>query len=78
MVVVCPYCLGTALIRTSQQSSELTKEITCQCRNLECGHTFVAIVEVVRTLSPSAIKNPSLETILNRHPKKNKEASLTA
>ncbi|MCD9124011.1 ogr/Delta-like zinc finger family protein [Cupriavidus sp. UGS-1] len=36
------------------------REITYQCRNPECGHTFVVTAEVSRTLSPSAMPNPNV------------------
>lgn len=36
------------------------REITYQCTDPECGHTFVVGAEVLRTLSPSAKPNPSV------------------
>lgn len=38
----------------------MTRELYCQCTNLDCGHTFVSLVEVVRTLSPSSIPDPDI------------------
>ena len=56
--VTCPHCMGLAIIRTSKQLSRLVRETTCQCQNIACGHTFVAHVEVVRTISPAAFPDP--------------------
>ncbi|WP_454734211.1 ogr/Delta-like zinc finger family protein [Cupriavidus pauculus] len=38
----------------------MTRELYCQCANLDCGHTFVSLVEVVRTLSRVASQTPTL------------------
>lgn len=58
--VTCPHCKSRALIRTSRQLTALVKEVYCQCQNLMCGHTFVAHVEAVRTISPSATPDPQV------------------
>lgn len=58
MRIKCPHCKGTARIRTSRVISDLTKDLYCQCENVMCGHTFVASVETVRTISPSATPDP--------------------
>lgn len=42
-------------------------EITYMCKNPECGHIFVAGLEVLRTLSPSAIPDPSVHIQLSKH-----------
>ena len=62
--VTCPHCLNFALIRTSKQLSRLVRETNCQCQNIACGHTFVAHVEVVRTISPAAFPNPDVSAQL--------------
>lgn len=56
----CPHCGSKASIRTSRPVSRMTRELYCQCTNLDCGHTFVSLVEVVRTLSPSSIPDPDI------------------
>lgn len=61
MRIICPHCKGTAKIRTSRAVSELTKDLYCQCQNVMCGHTFVAHVSAVRTISPSATPDPLVE-----------------
>ena len=63
----CPHCEQPAVIRTSVQMSRLMREYMFCCTNPECGHTFVAITEVVRTLSPSATPDPSVNLPLSTH-----------
>lgn len=65
--VHCPHCEAQALIRTSMQMTALTHETTYYCINAECGHTFSALTEIVRTLSPSATPNPSINLPLSTH-----------
>nr|WP_081488833.1 ogr/Delta-like zinc finger family protein [Cupriavidus basilensis] len=60
MKINCPHCGAVAHIRTSRPVSRMTKEMYCQCTNVECGHTFVGLVEVVRTLSPSGTPDPDI------------------
>ena len=40
--------------------STLMKEITYRCQNVDCGHTFVATLEISRTVSLSAMPNPEV------------------
>lgn len=61
MSMPCPHCSATAYVRSSRLMSPISKEMYYQCSNLECGHTFVGVTEVVRTLSPSACPNPSVQ-----------------
>ncbi|MNR50223.1 DNA-binding transcriptional regulator [compost metagenome] len=61
MSMPCPHCSAVAHVRTSRLMSPISKEMYYQCSNLECGHTFVGVIEVVRTLSPSACPNPSVQ-----------------
>lgn len=66
MLIKCPHCKSTSRIRTSRDLSDLTREVTCQCDNVHCGHTFVALIEAVRTLSPSAMPDPMIDIQLSR------------
>lgn len=63
----CPHCEQPAVIRTSVQMSRVTREYMYCCTNPECGHTFVALTEVVRTLSPSATPDPSVTLPISTH-----------
>ena len=60
MKMNCPHCGAVAHIRSSRKVSRMTRELYCQCTNLTCGHTFVGLVEVVRTLSPSNNPDPEI------------------
>lgn len=63
----CPHCKHATSARTSTQLSALYREVTYQCRNLICGHVFVAGLEAIRTLSPSAIPDPEINLPFSRH-----------
>ncbi|MBP7545145.1 MAG: ogr/Delta-like zinc finger family protein [Acidovorax sp.] len=63
----CPHCDSPCVIRSSEHMSMLTRQSFYCCVNAECGHTFVALTEIVRTLSPSATPNPSVNLPLSSH-----------
>lgn len=65
--MACPHCSAQCTIRTSWLMSRLMRELTYACTNPECGHTFVAMTEIVRTLSPSATPDPSVQLPLSSH-----------
>lgn len=56
----CPHCRTLGRIRSSKELSPLLREIYYQCDDLDCGHTWVASLEAIRTLSPSAKPNPAI------------------
>ena len=62
MLIRCPHCEAQAKVRTSQQETKTMRFLTCQCTNVYCGHTFMATLEAIRTISPSAI--PDADVIL--------------
>ena len=66
MHVTCPHCGHRATIRTSKAITRVTREAFCQCTNLACGHTFVAVMEIVRTISPSAVPDPLIASQLQQ------------
>lgn len=47
--------------------SSTLREITYMCTNPMCGHTYVAGLEVLRTLSPSALPRRGLNIPLSAH-----------
>lgn len=57
----CPHCDVQAITRTSVTLSPLYKEITYQCRIPECGFSWVAALEALRSLSPSGNPNPNID-----------------
>lgn len=42
MLVTCPKCGSKTRIATSRSISSETRELYCQCLNLNCGSVFVA------------------------------------
>ncbi|MFT4432066.1 ogr/Delta-like zinc finger family protein [Caballeronia sp. 15715] len=63
----CPHCRSRVIARTSRELSPTMREITFVCFDHECGHTFVAQLEAVRTLSPSAKPNPLVGLPMSPH-----------
>ena len=63
----CPHCEHPAMRRNSLKITVLTHQAMYYCTNPECGHTFVTLTEIVRTLSPSATPNPSVVLPLSDH-----------
>ncbi|MDC7683241.1 ogr/Delta-like zinc finger family protein [Asticcacaulis sp. BYS171W] len=51
----CPVCTGNAKIRESEALSHTTRRLKYLCLDVECGHTWVAHLTYVSTLSPSAL-----------------------
>lgn len=56
-MVTCPTCGTVAAIRTSRELSNTTREIYCQCQNIQCSHTWVAFLSAVRTIVKSGLEN---------------------
>lgn len=54
LITLCPHCEARAKVRSSRTISRLVRESYYQCSDVECGHTFVAQISVIRTISPSA------------------------
>lgn len=61
IIIACPHCESKAIARSSKLLSITLREITYQCTDVYCGHTYVANLEVVRTLSPSAKPNAAVD-----------------
>lgn len=56
----CPHCDGPAGIRNSAALTTTVRHIRYRCENDECGHVFVAELQVIRTIVPSACPNPEV------------------
>ncbi|RGE46145.1 transcriptional regulator [Comamonas testosteroni] len=65
--MACPHCGFDSVIRTSWMMTKLMRETTYQCSNPECSHSFIALTEIVRTLSPSATPDPTINIPLSSH-----------
>lgn len=53
-IINCPHCNARTRVTKTQAMSDTMKEITYQCTDHECGHVFVASLEVLRTVSLSS------------------------
>lgn len=67
MKMRCPHCKTWATVRGSHEVSNLTRESYFACGNTACGHTFAALTEINRTVSPSAIPDPKVRLPLSSH-----------
>ncbi len=54
----CPHCLAKARVRTSREETILSKRLNFECSNFDCGHTFVAALDIIHTVRPSACPDP--------------------
>ncbi|PTP95701.1 ogr/Delta-like zinc finger family protein [Vibrio splendidus] len=60
MLVTCPKCESKTRIATSRSISSETRELYCQCLNLNCGKVFVAHTSFSHFIEPTGQK-PSSE-----------------
>lgn len=67
MKMRCPHCKSVAKVRSSNEVTSLTRETYFICSNAACGHCFVAVTEINRTISPSATPDPSVRLPLSQH-----------
>lgn len=63
----CPHCENTVRAAKSRTLSPMYKEITYMCQNPDCGHVFVAGLEVLRTLTLSAQPKQDIRIPLSQH-----------
>lgn len=75
--IPCPHCSSTVRAVKSRVMSPLFKEITYMCRNSDCGHVFVAGLEVLRTLSLSAVPKQDVRIPLSQHARQSAADQLT-
>lgn len=47
-------------MRGSDQLTALVREVRYRCDNDECGHQFVAHIEIIRTVQPSMQPRPDI------------------
>lgn len=67
MLFICPHCRSKANVRNSRQLTLTLRELFLVCTNIQCGHTFMTGAEVLRTISPSANPDPSVQIPLGRN-----------
>lgn len=70
ITIRCPHCRARATAVKSREMTLTMREVTYVCTNAHCGHTYVAGLEVMRTLSPSAMPNPAVTIPLSMHIKR--------
>lgn len=64
-ITKCPHCKGDAVIRNSEQLSDLVRSATGVCKDPECGHTFKLSISIEYTISPPAKPNPNINLPLS-------------
>ncbi|WP_080402206.1 ogr/Delta-like zinc finger family protein [Burkholderia ubonensis] len=52
--IACPVCQSRAVARSIRKLSDTLREIRYRCENDERGHVYIAHLEAVRTVVPSA------------------------
>lgn len=67
ITIRCPHCKARAIARSSRELSATMREIVYACLDPECGHTYVAQLEAVRTLSPSAKPKNDIRLPISQH-----------
>lgn len=65
--LLCPECGHNAIISKSNRIDPKLSDLYCQCRNVECGHTYVMSLSFGHTISPSALANNRLVKYLADH-----------
>lgn len=58
--IKCPHCDSRSEIRSSRAMSLTVRDIYYACTEVTCGHTWVAQLSIVRTLSQPACPRPSV------------------
>ncbi|MCL1962480.1 MAG: ogr/Delta-like zinc finger family protein [Desulfovibrionaceae bacterium] len=67
----CPHCRTMCIVRSSSVLTRTSRELFFVCMNIDCGHTFSAVMEINRTISPSAIPDPTVVLPMSKHIKRN-------
>lgn len=61
----CPHCGSIGRARSSYRITSIYTEYRIDCTNDECGHVWLAGVEVLRSLIPSSVPNPNIDIPLS-------------
>lgn len=68
MLITCPICNAKARISSSKSMSEKTREIYCQCLNLNCASVFVSLISLSRMIRRTGrAANPRLQPNLYQY-----------
>lgn len=68
--IACPHCRSRAIVRDSEQLTPLVRELRLACTNYDCGHRFVASLEIFRSVAPSACPDPSIHLPVGALPRR--------
>ena len=74
----CPHCGGGAKLRSSEAITPLYRVMYFQCRDLTCGHTYRAEMNILETLVPSARPNPAIKLPVKQHRSRQRMATASA
>lgn len=66
----CPHCREVAIARSSNVLTSTSRDLFYQCSNVNCGHTFRAVLEINCTISPSAVPDPRVIIPMSKHIKR--------
>lgn len=60
--MACPHCGSRGRVRTSIEKTATMRELYFYCSEMFCGHSWVASLEAIRTISPPspAFRNPTI------------------
>ena len=64
-ITKCPHCKGDAVIRNSEQLSDLVRSATGVCKDPECGHTFKLSISIEYTFHHQQNQIPSINLPLS-------------
>lgn len=59
--ISCPHCDAKSIVRTSNDVTNMVREIRFECTNGDCGHSFVGQLSVIRTIRPSRTPRESVK-----------------
>ena len=59
--IACPHCAAATRVMDSRAVTPLLRSMRLACRNVECGATFGAVIEITHGISASARPNPQID-----------------
>lgn len=64
----CPHCKRRAQVRTSLEVTPTMREVYFICSSITCGHSWVGVLEAVRTIAPAGLPNPLIDLPVMKRP----------
>ncbi|MBR8361668.1 ogr/Delta-like zinc finger family protein [Burkholderia vietnamiensis] len=65
ITIPCPHCGARTVKHSATEVSDLQCEMLFRCTDIECGHTFAAMLTAVRTVKQSAKPNANVQLPLS-------------